>query len=235
MNPKFIPTSDQLKAQIYDRNVAVTAGAGSGKTRVLVERYVRILENNPELTPLNLVAITFTRKAAAELRDRIRLKMQNKIDSMKPGTGSPEFWITRMDHLTDAPITTIHSFIAEILREFALYTQLDPGFTIVEESEYESMKEMVIQRYYRELSEDKPEFLSRIARYYAKTELTAILMDLANPDAINLLGKTCLSDEDQMNSLWDLLITYLSETWNPELTLAQLKQPEVLGERLPPT
>ena len=71
-------TAEQLKAvRTLDRNVAVSAGAGSGKTRVLTERFVHILETglaHPEnmTRTQEILAVTFTEKAAAEMRERIR-------------------------------------------------------------------------------------------------------------------------------------------------------------------
>ena len=71
-----------LAIATIDKNIAVNAGAGTGKTKVLTERYVYILENgelkkNREVE--SIVAITFTKKAAQEMKERIREKIKNKF------------------------------------------------------------------------------------------------------------------------------------------------------------
>ena len=63
-------TPNQQRALRIDRHICVTAGAGSGKTTVLVDRYLEILRQD-SVTPEQVVAITFTDKAAAEMRSRI--------------------------------------------------------------------------------------------------------------------------------------------------------------------
>ena len=69
-------TSEQLEAvRRYDENICVIAGAGTGKTRVLVERYLRLLDEGG-LEPHQLAAITFTEKAAAEMLERLRTERQ---------------------------------------------------------------------------------------------------------------------------------------------------------------
>ena len=80
------PTPQQRKAiHISDKNLIVVAGAGSGKTRVLVERYLQLLEDNPDWRLNALVAITFTREAAFEMRHRLRQELERR--SQESGAG----------------------------------------------------------------------------------------------------------------------------------------------------
>jgi ATP-dependent helicase/nuclease subunit A len=69
----------QHAIEIHDHNLIVVAGAGSGKTYVLVERYLALLTRNPDWQLNQLVAITFTQKAAQEMRDRVREALQQKL------------------------------------------------------------------------------------------------------------------------------------------------------------
>src|SRR5258708_12257649 len=74
----------------HDRNLIVTAGAGSGKTRVLVDRFIAMLEANPDWPLTSLVAITFTEKAAREMRDRVRQAIEQRIaDATNPKHDPP--------------------------------------------------------------------------------------------------------------------------------------------------
>ncbi len=73
-------TSQQLQAiEITDRNLIVTAGAGSGKTSVLVQRFMHLLTVNQDWELTDIVAITFTEKAAREMRERIRDTIREKV------------------------------------------------------------------------------------------------------------------------------------------------------------
>ncbi len=75
-------TPEQLDAiHTHDHNLIVTAGAGSGKTRVLVDRFVALLEAHPDWSLLSLVAIMFTEKAAREMRDRVRKAIEDRISA----------------------------------------------------------------------------------------------------------------------------------------------------------
>jgi ATP-dependent helicase/nuclease subunit A len=112
------------------RNVVLEASAGTGKTRVLVERYVNLLRAGVE--PDHILAITFTRKAAAEMRQRI-------IDRLKEASRSSEFdaarWRDLQDRLGDIAISTIDAFCLSLLREFPLEADVDPGFDLAAETD----------------------------------------------------------------------------------------------------
>ncbi|HBY98436.1 MAG TPA: hypothetical protein DEP84_31595, partial [Chloroflexi bacterium] len=82
------PTSEQqIAIHDHDHDLVVTAGAGSGKTFVLVERYLHLLEVHPEWTLDQVVAITFTEKAAREMRNRVRAEIERRA-AAKGGTAT---------------------------------------------------------------------------------------------------------------------------------------------------
>ncbi|MBX3083136.1 MAG: UvrD-helicase domain-containing protein [Anaerolineae bacterium] len=120
----------------HDRNLIVVAGAGSGKTRVLVERFIALLDAHPEWPLASLVAITFTQKAAREMRDRVRREIENRITRINPDdTAAIQHWRDHYAALDSARIGTIHSLCAAILRANAAEAQIDPGFTLLDEIE----------------------------------------------------------------------------------------------------
>ena len=111
-------------------NVALEASAGTGKTRVLVNRYVNLLRAG--IDPAHILAITFTRKAAAEMRERILSTLRA---SAERGEIPAARWRELRDRTADIDISTIDAFCLSLLREFPLEADLDPGFSMADETE----------------------------------------------------------------------------------------------------
>jgi ATP-dependent helicase/nuclease subunit A len=111
-------------------NVTLEASAGTGKTRVLVDRYINLLRAGVD--PSNILAITFTRKAATEMRDRIVTSLRA---AAAVGEIPPARWRDLRDRLDDIAISTIDAFCLSLLREFPLEADLDPGFDVADETE----------------------------------------------------------------------------------------------------
>src|SRR6185503_14476060 len=111
-------------------NIVLEASAGTGKTRVLVERYVNLLRAGVE--PDHILAVTFTRKAAAEMRQRI-------VDRLKEASRLSEFdaarWRELKERLGDIAVSTIDAFCLSLLREFPLEADVDPGFDLADDTE----------------------------------------------------------------------------------------------------
>lgn len=133
--PKFTPhlTPDQDRAiHTHDRDLVVIAGAGSGKTFVLVERFLALLDANPDL-PLNAIAaITFTEKAGAEMRERARSGIQQRVLTAASSEHVAR-WSARLAAMDSARIGTIHSLCAAILRANAAEAGVDPAFEVLDE------------------------------------------------------------------------------------------------------
>jgi ATP-dependent helicase/nuclease subunit A len=122
----------------FDKNTVVWASAGTGKTRKLVEVYLHLLEQG--IDPMRIVAMTFTEKAAAEMRDRIRTALY-----AKPGQ-----WMKTIALLPAAPISTIHGFCGMLIRDHGFELGFDPSFTILDEQRSldlarESARDMIRQ------------------------------------------------------------------------------------------
>ena len=113
-----------------DHNVVLEASAGTGKTSVLVTRYVNLLTRGVD--PANILAITFTRKAAAEMRERIIRELRRAAEQ---STFDRARWAAIRDRLADIQISTIDAFCLSLLREFPLEADLDPGFGMADETE----------------------------------------------------------------------------------------------------
>ncbi len=163
------PLPDQgdrsLAATLFDRNLVVTAGAGTGKTALLVERALNLIAGN-DLPVASLAAITFTEKAAAELRERLAAGL-DALRSLAardaaPGSagagtdaGRAYRWLrgergrtareigdralAALAELDAAPVSTIHAFCAEILRRFPREAGVDPAFAVDEGASFEAL------------------------------------------------------------------------------------------------
>jgi ATP-dependent helicase/nuclease subunit A len=125
-------TKTQQAALARDKNIAVTAGAGTGKTLILVERYIDILlKENVDIR--ELLAITFTNKAAAEMVERVATTIESLLKTSSDKDTHKKLLRIR-NHLSSAYISTIHAFCARLLREFPLEAGgLDPGFKQLDE------------------------------------------------------------------------------------------------------
>jgi ATP-dependent helicase/nuclease subunit A len=111
-------------------NVVLEASAGTGKTSVLVARYVNLLKAG--IDPANILAITFTRKAAAEMRERILRELRNSAEQSEIDRTR---WLDLRDRLGDIAISTIDAFCLSLLREFPLEADVDPAFELADETE----------------------------------------------------------------------------------------------------
>ncbi len=126
-----LPDADARRLAVDpSHNVILEASAGTGKTRVLVERYVNLLRAGVE--PDHILAITFTRKAAAEMRQRIieRLKEASRLSQFDAGR-----WRDLKERLGDIAVSTIDAFCLSLLREFPLEADVDPGFDLADATE----------------------------------------------------------------------------------------------------
>jgi len=118
---------------------AVDAGAGTGKTTLLVSRLIALLLEKQ--APLSrIAAITFTEKAAAELAERLRSKLEQELEpvrlaSLAQGDQGQRVALIRsaLEDMEQAPISTIHSFCAGLLREYPVEAGVDPQFTLLDE------------------------------------------------------------------------------------------------------
>jgi ATP-dependent helicase/nuclease subunit A len=125
------------------QSVIVSAGAGSGKTRVLVERFLRLLEENPAWRVSDIVAVTFTEKAAREMVSRIRREIRSRIERAESAEAR-ERWRAHRNALDSARIGTIHSLCAAILRAHPAEAGIDPAFSVLEEIEADMLLEQAI-------------------------------------------------------------------------------------------
>jgi ATP-dependent helicase/nuclease subunit A len=122
-----------LAIREFDSDLLVSAGAGTGKTSVLTSKYLRLLEER-RAEVNQIVAITFTKKAAAEMSSRI----QGKIREFAEQAGDPaakEFWQTQLKKLDNARISTFHSLCLNLIRQYPVEAGIPPVTDVMDEGE----------------------------------------------------------------------------------------------------
>ncbi len=128
---------------VVDKTLFVEAGAGTGKTTSLVARIMSLI-TGPESVPINqIAAITFTEKAATELRNRIRAEINQRLTQIKAAAGSKvvnsaaatttKHLSSTLDGLDGAAISTLHGFARRLLDEHPLEIGLPPSFEVLDE------------------------------------------------------------------------------------------------------
>ncbi|NLJ79008.1 MAG: UvrD-helicase domain-containing protein, partial [Tissierellia bacterium] len=146
-------TVDQeLAITSIDDNIIVNAGAGTGKTKVLTERYIHILENGSlerDREIESIVAITFTKKATQEMKERIRKAIRDRFHL-------DNCWRRYYKDMEKANISTIHSFCGSILRDNALEANIDPMFETLDEDEVNLLlEESILKVILRGIEDEK--------------------------------------------------------------------------------
>ncbi len=134
----------KLAIETVDFNVLVSAGAGSGKTHVLVERYLEVLKRNDDLTVTNLVAVTFTTKAANEMRCRLKARMQELVQASSGA--ARQRWSQALAAVDGARIGTIHGLCESILKSFPTEANIDPHFEVLSELERAELLDLCLEQ-----------------------------------------------------------------------------------------
>ncbi len=173
-------TENQKKViEARNKNLLVSAAAGSGKTAVLTERIIsRITDPVSSVDVDHMLVVTFTKAAAAEMRERIANALYQKLQE------HPENKRLRRQqmYLANAMITTIDSFCLQVVREHFYQADLDPGFRVADREEIQLLKSDVVKdllesRY----QEAEPDFIQFVESYVPNrndTELEDMILHL---------------------------------------------------------
>ena len=173
---------DRISGEL-DRNILVEAGAGSGKTRSLVDRMVALVDTGT-CTADRIAAVTFTRKAAAELRQRFQVRLEQALARTPSGEPRRERLEDAIRDLDRAFVGTIHAFCAKLLRERPLEAGLDPGFRELQETDAVAMKRAFWLDFLERLGSDGDPDLEELARLGLEPDLLQPLFEelVENPD-----------------------------------------------------
>lgn len=139
--------TEQISIVNSDGDLFVKAGAGTGKTRTITELYFTLLLNR-HYDVKNILAITFTEKAATEMKDRIKNRIKEFTDET---TGQRKTDLIKLQkRMNYAWISTLHAFCSRILREFPLQSGIDPVFEIIDQAEKRRRINYTIKNYFNQ-------------------------------------------------------------------------------------
>ncbi len=155
-------TAMQLKAIMHGKgNALVSASAGSGKTFVVIERIIRlILEENVKVD--EILAVTFTKLAAQEMKDKLLSALTKKYLSVKDINLK-----NQLDLIPSADICTIHSFCSKLIKEYFYVLGIDANYQVVDESKKKRLEENALDELFDELYESKDEDFLRLVSIYS--------------------------------------------------------------------
>jgi ATP-dependent helicase/nuclease subunit A len=241
----------------FDHNLVVTAGAGTGKTTLLVDRLVHLLVRNPEpLKITDIVALTFTNKAANEMKLRLRERLQsylavrldaepaNDLDrAIRAEVGSliERYQLSKGDldervqeavrNIERSEIGTIHSFAATLLRLYPLEAGVDPQFKEDDGKEFEGLFDEQWGLWLDQelsLQGTRPDQWKKILKKFSLSQITELAKSLCS-EAVDLRPGT-LSPKDE--PLPEPIATWLRSLRSRAARLLESHPEERLNEKL---
>ena len=205
-------TRSQRDALNIEKHICVTAGAGSGKTTVLVERYLKILREGNVKSPREIVAITFTEKAAAEMRERVteRLFFQEKSNGSERSNSLQHF----REEMNSAPISTIHAFCSRILREFPFQAGVPANFSVLQGIDQKLLLQRILREILKDIatneeSERRGELTRLLKRYGGRQKLEELFSIMINQrDVVDRLISDVYGNQHraQLPDAWEKVI-----------------------------
>ncbi|MGD9723078.1 MAG: UvrD-helicase domain-containing protein [Pirellulales bacterium] len=203
--PRWTP-SQRLAIETRDVSVSLSAGAGCGKTFVLIERYLAHFRpgESGALRPDDLhelLAITFTERAAREMRDRIRRECYRRLSTAAPSADS-QYWSDLVRGLDNARISTIHAYCAALLRSHAVEAGLDPRFEVLEQAQAETLLSEALDDELRERVAQRHaatfELAARFDLYALRSMVRVLAIEAAGPE----LAAWLLTPPDEQVVRW---------------------------------
>ena len=188
----------------HDRSVSLAAGAGCGKTFVLTERYLSYLDPcliEPSAELSELVAITFTDAAATEMRDRIRRRCYERMQTAE-NSSEKSAWKQLLSTLDGARISTIHAFCAALLRSHAAEAALDPRFELLDPPTAQLMRVQSLDDHLRQLLVAGDERLIQLATHFGLRNLRDYVAALLSDNVEVILSRWSKTSPAELAKHW---------------------------------
>src|ERR1700704_1699275 len=179
----LLTTEQRAAIDCRKHSVALSAGAGCGKTFVLTERFLSHLDSgsyaDSKRTRLSqLIAITFTDAAAREMRSRIRNACYDRLQKAETAEAQ-KLWLRQLREIDTARISTIHAFCTSLLRSHAAQAGLDPTFGVLDQADADVLQydviDDVLRRELADLDETTLDLASAFGLQHLKDQVAELL------------------------------------------------------------
>ncbi len=205
-DPPRLTVEQSRPLHVRGASVALSAGAGCGKTTVLTSRFLAALDSDNNdgdaaRRPLGaLVALTFTEKAARELRKRIREECYHRFDA---STGDETiYWRSVLRGLEAAPVSTFHEFCAAMLRRHAIDAGIDPDFQILDATMAGALREESLSKTLRGQLASRNHDLIELAVEYGLRSVRESIATLVSGQGVAELSTWAICSESEVLSAW---------------------------------
>ena len=162
-------------AKALDKTLVVEAAAGTGKTSELVKRIISVVAAGK--TTIDCIAgVTFTEKAAGELKRRLRTELERDRRAEEENSATRNNLEQALAHLEEARLSTIHSFCADLLRERPVEARIDPQFELMTEPQSVHLYREAFRSWFERKLEELPDGTRRILRRKTRNSPTETLI-----------------------------------------------------------
>ncbi len=171
-------TEEQLRAIEAEGKVIVSASAGSGKTTVMIEKIIRLILSGTEVN--EILAVTFTKKAAAQMKEKLSKALVDKINE---GVASRGKLKEQLAGVANADISTIHGYCSKLIKRYFYAAEVDGGFRVIDgdDAEGRALKKAALDELLEEGYESQDEaFLHLLSVYFRKKKDEALRKLLVN-------------------------------------------------------
>jgi len=208
---------DQIRKDL-DCNMVVEAAAGTGKTSEMVQRVIAVLAGGRASID-QIIAVTFTEKAAGELK----LRLRSELERARARSNDSERRCHLEDalaHLEEARVSTIHALCADLLRERPVEARIDPQFEVMTEVQSQALYHQVFRLWFERKLENLPDGIRRFLRRRSRDSATDALFkagwELADwRDFPALWRRDIFSREQEIDRLVEHLHAFAAMTRNP--------------------
>ena len=163
MEEKKVMHEQDVVLAVKGKSVIVSASAGSGKTRTMINKIYKIMvEERVDIS--SILVLTYTDAAATEMKSRLNALLTDKLAAEE----NVEFLQNQIDKLSVADISTFHSFYEKLIRSNYYYLNINPAFKILEDAEIEILKETAYQNAMNLFKRDEERYLELFSAFGKK-------------------------------------------------------------------
>ncbi len=220
MSPFAHTLAQQEAISTLDRNLLVLASAGTGKTYVLVRRFLHILEHT-DWPVSSIVALTFTKLAAQEMRVRILREVHERTQQAAP----PSVWHRRSEEMSQLQVSTVHSFCERLLRQHAVEAGIDPDFVVMADDEAALQREQAIRCTLADMAASEGAWLEALPHYTRQDLQQMLCHAFAKRSTLHHVLDRQATDAETLQADWHRLVTEeMDRVWrqyakaHPDLT-----------------